>query len=55
MATDVAIFLSENDHDNISLIKRSTRSLTLPRDDAVWTWIAVHPAGDCHVASGSSQ
>ncbi len=46
MATDVAIFLSENHHDNISPIKRSPRSLSLPRDDAVQTWTAVHPIGD---------
>ena len=47
----VAIFLSENDHNDASLIKRSPRSPTLPRDDAEWAWDGVHITGDCHVAS----
>ena len=46
----VAIFLSENDPIDTSLLKRSPRSLALPRDDAVRAWDGVHIIGDCHVA-----
>ena len=46
----VAIFLSENDHIDTSLIKRSPRLLSLPRDDAVRPWDGVHLVGDGHVA-----